>query len=580
MSLLYDYAWSRTFEISQKDHRKLKIILTSKIDHPYITKIKDKNIIVLAKPKKKNNDIYSLFKLDFPISEKGAVVDIFSASIYHIAIHIVSSDFNIYKDLFLNEEKNRVRFVISIIEDTVADAYLKMYWSGFSKVIAFANAVTYIQLKEFNENEVLDDFVYRAILALNLTGSIKGEAPKKYLKAVEDVSTLLQKLEENIIRKGVELKNSEKSLTRLDIRKTFGERLETAKYILEILNDFKSPVDIPSRLYGEHWGGKNAFRRFFKFDSDFQNSLEAAYRRLNIKIDNDFYLKYLEKINGESFHILESQEIYDYRLQHIVKQYRKLGKDLNFKDYNIPIEDYSEFLRIRSSLSGPIRRILEDLKRVKERTEESYMEESGNLDLQAAIQVLASKNMRNDIFVREELVDKSESWAILVDASLSLAMCRGDVRSISIALAEVAKNLIGGEDSWGLFAFNDTFQIIKDFYEPYNNNIRAKIGGLQHRGLSLLPDAVEIATKSLSKTGEDVKILLLITDGFPTGYSDIEEKFINSIKNAQKSNITPIIIGLGSKNIRKMFKNSCQVENVTDLMKKFVGLYHDTHYYL
>jgi len=188
--------------------------------------------------------------------------------------------------------------------------------------------------------------------------------------------------------------------------------------------------------------------------------------------------------------------------------------------------------------------------------------------------------MRNDIFVREELIDKSESWAILVDASLSLAMCRGDVRSIAVALAEVARNLIGGEDSWGLFAFNDTFQIIKDFYEPYNNNIRAKIGGLQHRGLSLLPDAVDLATKSLAKTGEDVKILLLITDGVPMGYTDIEEKFIYSIKNAQKSNVTPIIIGLGSKNIKKMFRNSCQVENITGLMKQFVGLYHETHYCL
>jgi hypothetical protein len=580
MSLLYDFAWSRTFEITQKDHRELKIILTNKLDYPYLTKIKGKNIIVLTKPRKKNNGVYSLFSLVFPPSEKGAVVDMFSASIYHLAIHVVSSDFSIYRDLFHNEEKSRIRFVLSIIEDTIADAYLKMYWPGFRKVIAFANAVSYVQLKEFNENEVLDSAIYRAILAMKLTGFIKGEAPKRYFKTAEDIFALLLELEKSVIKKGLELKKRDSLSSRLNTSEIGSERLETAKKILKLLDKVKSPTDIPSLPYGENWGGKNVFNRFFKSDSDFQEALEATYKRLDIKTDNNFYSRYLEKINGESIHILESQEIYDYRLQHIVKQYKKLGKDLNFRDYNIPVEDYSEFLKIRSSLSGPIRRILEDLKRVKERTEESYMEESGNLDLQAAIQVLASKTMRNDIFVREELLDKSESWAILVDASLSLAMCRGDVRSISVALAEVARNLIGGEDSWGLFAFNDTFQIIKDFYEPYNNNIRAKIGGLQHRGLSLLPDAVDLATKSLAKTGEDVKILLLITDGVPTGYTDIEEKFINSVKNAQKSNVTPIIIGLGSKNIKKMFRNSCQVENVTGLMKQFVGLYHETHYCL
>jgi hypothetical protein len=54
-------------------------------------------------------------------------------------------------------------------------------------------------------------------------------------------------------------------------------------------------------------------------------------------------------------------------------------------------------------LSGPIRRILNRLRLLKNIGGEDYRHESGILDLQEAIQVVASKSPRMDVFTLEEL---------------------------------------------------------------------------------------------------------------------------------------------------------------------------------
>ncbi|MEE9586370.1 MAG: vWA domain-containing protein [Nitrososphaerales archaeon] len=577
---LYDHAWSRTFEIAQKKPAELKLLLSSRLDHPRLIRNNEGYSIVLAKPRKKNSGGYTLHGLDFPEPERGALLQMFNASIYHLAIHTVSSDYTIYRKWSENKERHTANITKSLVEDAAADAYLKAYWSGIRPIIAYANALTYIRLRSAEKNSRSEGSIYQAVLSLRLTGMIKEKTSKKNTDDAENIMRILADLEKSIYERCVEKRSDTAPGGRLEPSATAQERLDSATNIWEVLHNSNSPTEILALPYGEDWGGNGAFNKGIDLGRRFTDILKAAYSRLDIEFVEEEFSKEQARCLDEAIQVFEAQAAYDARMRRSLKQYMKLGQDLHFKSYCIPVEDYSEYARVRSKLAGPIRRILDELRKVKQAPDESPLEDSGAVDLQAAIQVMSSGSMRNDIFVKEELLQKSEAWGILIDSSLSLGLFEGDVRSIAVCLAEVAKNMISTPDSWGLFAFNDTFQIIKDVYEPFSNSSRAKIGGLQHKGLSFLPDAIELTAKALAKTSEDIKILLIITDGVPVGYSSIEQKFIESIKKAQKFNITPIIIGIGNKNVKRLLKTSCTVENTYEMMNQFVKLYLEAQAYI
>lgn len=187
------------------------------------------------------------------------------------------------------------------------------------------------------------------------------------------------------------------------------------------------------------------------------------------------------------------------------------------EDFAFPKEDYAEFQRRRELLSSPIRRIMHQLRLLKNVSGEDFKQESGFVDLQEAIQVIASKSQRTDIFVREELQTREDTWSILIDASHSLNMFKGEVQGIALCLAEVAKTLILNQNSWGMYAFNNNFYIIKDFSERYDAHVRARIGGLTHGGFTYLPDAVLLAAKALTGRLEEARVLVVVSDFFPAG---------------------------------------------------------------
>jgi nitric oxide reductase activation protein len=191
------------------------------------------------------------------------------------------------------------------------------------------------------------------------------------------------------------------------------------------------------------------------------------------------------------------------------------------------------------------------------------------VDLQEAIQVIASKSQRTDIFVREELQTREDAWSILIDASHSLNMFKGEVRGIALCLAEVAKMLILNQNSWGMYAFNNKFYIIKDFSEKYDARVRARIGGLTHGGFTFLPDAILLAAQALTRRLEEARVLVVVSDFFPTGYDDAEERLKDNIKKVERMGVGIIGIGVNSTAVKRYIRTYCVVEDPFDLMKKF-----------
>lgn len=247
-------------------------------------------------------------------------------------------------------------------------------------------------------------------------------------------------------------------------------------------------------------------------------------------------------------------------------------RNLNFSNVLFPHCDYVNFSRMHTELSPDIRKISDRVRMVKNAFDENTFQEVGSIDLQLAIQAVASESNRTDIFTRDEELIKEETWTILIDASKSLDESAGTLRAVAICLSETANSILGSSP-WGMFAFSDELTCIKDFSERYDNLIKARIGGLKMGGLSHIPDAIRACANLAKPHGKDHNFMILVSDGLPSGYPRIEEEFALSVKELRRSGIDLIAMGMGSANIKKTIRNARLVEKPTDIAKEFMEVY-------
>ncbi|MGI0029835.1 MAG: hypothetical protein ACREAQ_09010 [Nitrososphaera sp.] len=256
----------------------------------------------------------------------------------------------------------------------------------------------------------------------------------------------------------------------------------------------------------------------------------------------------------------------------IMQKLRQATRQLNFSDVMFPVCDYVSFSRVHSELSADIRRMSDRVRMVKNAFDENTFQEVGNVDLQLAIQAIASESKRSDIFTRDEEQLKEESWTILIDSSKSLSGSSNDLRAVSICLAETAHQILGTQP-WSMFAFSDELFCIKDFAEKYDNLIKARIGGLRTDGLSYIPDALRACCNLVKQNSRDRNFLILVSDGVPSGYSNIEDEFGISVKELKSFGIGLIAIGMGSDAIKKTVRNARVIDKPSDITKQFMQIY-------
>jgi nitric oxide reductase activation protein len=275
--------------------------------------------------------------------------------------------------------------------------------------------------------------------------------------------------------------------------------------------------------------------------------------------------------------VFSAWEARENKQRKLLLNYQPILEKTNFHSIEFPHEDYVEYLRNRRLLSSPIRRVMQKLRLLRNITGEDFKHETGLLDLQEAIQVVASKSRRTDIFVREELQSSEQAWAILVDASYSLNLAMGTVRGVTLSLGEVAKRLILNQRAWGMFAFNNRFYLIKDFTENYGVVSQARVGGLEHGGMTYLPDGILAAGDMLRKRAEQAKILIVVSDFFPSGYQGIEHRLTEVVRQTERTGVAVIGVGVRSRAVRDYFRFNCTVDTPYDLMKKFTRIFMQYH---
>jgi len=559
------------FQITKKDHEDVKILTRDNIVFPKIRKDKYGYVLYFPIPQKINDNIVTFqgmkLNLQNDIHER-ILWQMFKASVYHLSTHVVVSDFNFYKEWGRNKNVENVMFAISMVEDSIANAYLRNFWNFLLPEIALANATSYLRLKPASYIRRKPLKLRAAILSKFSAGKIKGiKIDENICLKAEETANLLKNLENKAyqcfknVEKNEDLKKALESLAE--------EKIKAVKIIYDYLCSYDETSQIPALPYADNHGENTLFRKIPPQEETLIKMAKNVYQTLdpNNEVDTKLLIETFYK--DDVSQVFSTWKSMEERRSKIIEKYKTLGKDTNFSEFVFPEEDYTEYLRRRTVLGSPIRRILEKLRLLKNVTGEDFRQETGLVDLQEAIQVIASKSQRTDIFVREELQTREDRWVILIDVSRSLKFFTGKVRDIALCLAEVAKNLIINQNAWAMFAFNNKFYVIKDFSETFSSRIKARIGGIKHGGMSYIPDAINIAFESMKGYIEESKIIVVVSDFFPSGYGAVEEELVRTVKRLERLGVGMLGIGVKSRAVKKFLRINCVVENPYELMKKF-----------
>ncbi|MCH8023013.1 MAG: VWA domain-containing protein, partial [Thaumarchaeota archaeon] len=257
----------------------------------------------------------------------------------------------------------------------------------------------------------------------------------------------------------------------------------------------------------------------------------------------------------------------------LIKQYQVGLEHSRFRGIEFPRYDIVEYQRQRDDLSGTIARVGSSLAGMTNVYEEEGQQKSGTLSLPDAVAAIASGREAEEVFIREELIGRSESLAILIDMSKSLYSSRIPAHKSAIVLAEVANKIMITPNTWSMFGYNDRFYILKDTHENFGKRIKARIGGILQSGITLTPDALRMTANRLAEEDEDMKTIVLVTDGLVTGYSSIEVDLKETVPKLAKTGINVIAIGIQSTRVSSFAKYSTSVNSAYDLARKFVGTY-------
>ena len=575
---LYEYAWLTSFQITKKSHDQVKILLRDDIKYSMLGKEERGYIICLAKPKRIADKHVSYLGLLFDLENEAHrrfLWQMFKASVFHLSMHVAVPNFEAYSEWSEDKNIDLSTFVASMIEDATVRACLKTLWIPFVNDVAVANTVSYLKMKPAHliPNSTLR--LMSSVISQFTLGTIKGQVPDRLRNDANEIVSALDSIEAVVQKNLLRTTETEykENLARGSSDLAHDYKIALADIVYKTLSRYGETSEIPAPLYTEQHGSNSIFYgNDVPSEKEVKNKLENAMNALKSTTNGDeAQNSLLEKaLDNEIAQIFSTWEAKEAAQNKILESYRLLGSNSRFRDFEFPREDLSEYIHGKAILSSPIRRVLEKLRLHKNQTGEDYRHEVGLLDMQEAIQVIASKSQRTDVFVRDELQSREDTWAILVDASHSLDFFTGEVRGIALCLSEVARDLFQNQNAWSEFAFSDKFYIVKDFTENYTNRIRARVGGLEHGGMSYIPDALLLAAEALKRRTEEMKLLVVVSDFFPSGYIDAEDRLIQCVKKIEKSGMGVIGVGVKSRAAKSYFKLNCVVENPYELMKKFV----------
>lgn len=507
---LFDISNKMFYEIAQSTIEQVDLNISDKIDFPIIENA-SRCRVTIPKPRKVDG-VYFFEGCVFENYDDHfeTMWSLYLATISQMAAHAKISDFSKYRDWMKNKTPERCWRVIDFVENTRVEEYLR---------ISFP--------------DVLDNIL-----------KIKDV----YNKLVED--KILKHTNEKFYNSFCVKKSDEVS----QLKEKFSQSYEL--YIKEILPSldflYKNQEILPKNNlpYNIHRGDGFSYKRWNK----------------SIKIQP---VGRFEKIVFEIDSVWNKEKDKSDRLD----EYQNFAEDSHFDEVIIGSENLAEFSRLTSESAGLLQRLRTSIRTLSNIVDTPAAEDAGIIEMQMAIQREASKNQGIQIFEQDVPRKESENWVVVIDASASMISKFEEMKKMALCLSEAAETINQTGGKWGLYSFNNNFIIVKDHVERYNEETKARIGGIENKGLSLIPDAVNMGVKILKKDKESAhKYLILISDGHALGYNNIDEDFKKSLLNARRSSVNVIGIGV-PKNMSRYFSFIINSDDPKKSVDKFMSAY-------
>ncbi|MCW3990827.1 MAG: VWA domain-containing protein [Candidatus Bathyarchaeota archaeon] len=557
-----EYARSLSFE---KDPLKLKFIMSSDLEYPDFDEDEQGFIVRLPLPRIGEGTL-AFLGYTFPddVDGRKKIVRLFRASVYHLSGHALS-----WKDFAYDgwrEGKNDVlsNFVVSLVEDIWVNQCVATWYPDKLLDLGFAGAMMLARLRAIDNIRVQATRLMVSLMVYANTG-LTGYVSDSDLGIVEPLYKLLKRFKEAV---GRSLRDEGMDL--------LPQKLEAAESAYRALSEYGPIIEAPSPPFSENLGASSLFPPMKVGTQEwFEGLLAECVEGLSGGQSIVGQSQPDRVSEAETLQVFESHFLEKAKEAKILSRYEGPAQSTRFNSLGFPNKDYSEYLRAKARCKRSTSKMTEVLMGAMNEFMEDIRKKFGVLDLADAVQVVASKSERTDIFLKDEKIKQSFAWAIVVDASTSMRNVRDYALETAIILAESAGKVLLDMTSWSIFAFNDGFEIVKDFSEQYNSRVKARLGGLSFRGLSYMPDAIELAGRALAARREELKVMMVLSDGWPYGYTDIDSAASEVINNFVKAGMAVIGVGVQSGRMEYLFDSHCTSYTLKQFVDRFSTRFYE-----
>ncbi len=499
------------YEIAQSSINEINFRTSEKIDFPIIEKT-PKCRVTIPKPQKIDGGyFFEGYVFDNYDNDYEVIWSLYLTTISHMAAHAKISDYTQYENWMRGKTFEKCQKVIDFVEDLRVDEYLEKL---------FPDTWQNIEQIRMKFDSLQND-------------------------------KILKHMNENFYNSFYITKSNEIQKLREKLAQVDGVEINEIIPYLDFLyknQDLLPKNSLPYCMHRDDEDSKNGFIKNIKIQ------LEGQFARIVAEMD-DVWIKEDRKSGRK------------------LSEYQNLAEDSHFDEVMVGSENLAEFSRLTDESAGLLQRLRTSVRTLSNIVDTPVVEDAGLIDMQLAIQREASQKEGTQIFEQDVPRKESENWVVIIDASASMISKFEEMKKMALCLSEAAEEINQSGGKWGLYSFNNNFLIVKDHVEGYNQQTKARIGGIENKGLSLIPDAVNMGIKILKRDKESThKYLILISDGQAFGYSDIDECFKKSLLNAKQNSINLVGIGI-PKDLARYFSFTINTDDPQKTVDKFMSAY-------
>ena len=543
-----------------KDNFRIKIILDRTLTYPTLDYEGDLPKLRLPEPRISGESIEFL-GYTFPKNDDGKkrTSRLFRATVTHITAHTVTEI-----PRLLETQSIPAEFVETLIKDVYATAKIGAEQPDRLADLAYANALATSSLKPLKRIYLPSTRIMTAILANFFGGKPLDELDKVEAELVEDIAERLRDLKSII---SSSLGEEEDCFERLR---------ETAEWIYDQLAEKGPFVELPAFPYTENASTSSVYSRTSTpDDTEVEPFFKDAMRALGKPLPEDGKMSstWVRSEDVAGVQVFSNSKIEKDKEVKILARMREGLADTRFRSIEMPPEDYHEYLKAKDIVGGSSRRLLNNIMQASNLEFEDIRKKYGVLDLSDAVQVVASKSDRSDVFLRDELMKQSFALVVLIDVSRSMGTAERENRARAICVADAVATFVTESSSCAIYGFSDRLYVLKDGSESFSKSVRARIGGVPFEGTTYMPDALKVAAEFLKSKVEEQRIILVISDGYPYGYEGIYEALEENTLTYMGGGMILIGIGVDTERMGEHFRYSAGVYSQKDLINNVARIF-------